>query len=351
MNFDAVVVGAGPGGAFSAYWLAKNGLKVLLLEKKRLPRFKLCGGCLSARVVSLLPEGWQGLIKAAIREGTLGYRGEESFSLPSEKPLAYIVDRAEFDYFLVQKAQQVGVELWQECELLGFEEGERIKVYTSKGEVEADFLIGADGFYSKTAYLLGYKKKKFFRSLEFQCLTNLKEGVRIDVGLVEKGYAWVFPTNVGIASTGKENLLELLRDYSTKLGLKVEGKVYGWHIPYLENKKDFHAGRGRILLVGDASNSVDPLLGEGIYYALWGAKNAVRAILNCPNNPVEEYFRLSKPMIEELVYAGRIAKIAYRFQRFSYNWGKKGALKAYYRLLRGEERYKKLFFKAWLHLI
>jgi hypothetical protein len=38
----------------------------------------------------------------------------------------------------------------------------------------------------------------------------------------------------------------------------VEGKVYGWHIPYLENKRDFHAGRGRILLVGDASNSVDP---------------------------------------------------------------------------------------------
>jgi hypothetical protein len=66
---------------------------------------------------------------------------------------------------------------------------------------------------------------------------------------------------------------------------------------------------------------------------------------------VEEYFRLSKPMIEELVYAGRIAKIAYRFQRFSYHWGKKGALKAYYRLLRGEESYKKLFFKAWLHLI
>jgi flavin-dependent dehydrogenase len=33
MSFDAVVVGAGPGGAFSACWLAKNGLKVLLLEK------------------------------------------------------------------------------------------------------------------------------------------------------------------------------------------------------------------------------------------------------------------------------------------------------------------------------
>jgi len=127
------------------------------LEKKKLPRFKLCGGCLSARVVSLLPEGWQGLVKAVIREGTLGYRGEESFSLSSEKPLAYIVDRAEFDYFLVQNAQQVGVELWQECELLGFEERERIKVYTSKGEVEADFLIGADRFYSKTADLLGYK--------------------------------------------------------------------------------------------------------------------------------------------------------------------------------------------------
>jgi flavin-dependent dehydrogenase len=78
MSFDAVVVGAGPGGAFSAYWLAKNGLKVLLLEKKRLPRFKLCGGCLSARVVSLLPEGWQGLSKGNNKGGNpwLPWRGK-----------------------------------------------------------------------------------------------------------------------------------------------------------------------------------------------------------------------------------------------------------------------------------
>jgi len=53
MNFDAVVVGAGPGGAFSAYWLAKNGLKVLLLEKKTasqvqaLRRLSFCKGGLS----------------------------------------------------------------------------------------------------------------------------------------------------------------------------------------------------------------------------------------------------------------------------------------------------------------
>ncbi len=351
MSFDAVVVGAGPGGAFGAYWLAKNGLKVLLLEKKKLPRFKLCGGCLSARAIQLLPEGWERLVKAVIREGILGYSAEESFALPSQKPLAYIMDRSEFDSFLVEKAQQVGAELWQECELLGFEEGERIKVFTSKGKVEVSFLIGADGFYSKTAQLLGYKKEKFFRSLEFARPTELKEGVRIDVGLVERGYGWVFPTNVGVASTGKENLLEVLKAYSGKLGIKVEGKVYGWQIPFLESKRDFHIGKGKILLVGDASNSVDPLLGEGIYYALLGAKTAVQAIVKCPNNPTEEYFRLSKPMIEELIYAGRIAKIAYKFQKFSYRWAKKGALKAYYKLLRGEESYKKLFFKAWIHLI
>jgi len=350
MKFDAVVVGGGPAGAMSAYELSKNGLRVLLIEKHELPRFKLCAGCLSARIEKLLPTGWIHLIKQTIKEGILGYEGREFFTLPHSSTLAYIVDRSEFDHFLVKKALEAGAEVWDGCEFLGFNEGKRMEILTSMGKVEAEFLIGADGFYSKVAKALGYKKDKFFRSLEFFSETGLDQEVRIDVGLVERGYAWVFPNSVGIASAGKDELLEILKVYTKRLGLKESSRIHGWHIPFLEKEKDFHSGSGKVLLVGDASNCVDPLLGEGIYYALYGAVLAVRAIITNPSNPNLEYRRLSKPMIKELIYAGRIARIAYRFQKWAYMWGKKGALKAYYKLLTGEYTYKSLFFKAWLRL-
>ncbi|WP_448587552.1 geranylgeranyl reductase family protein [Thermocrinis sp.] len=350
MRFDAVVVGAGPAGAMTAHELSKNGLKVLLVEKEKLPRFKLCAGCLSARIEKLLPWRWDHLVKHIITFGTLGYEGEESFTLPSSRPLAYIVQRSQFDHFLVEKAVEAGAELWERCEFLGLEMGNPISISTSKGKVEADFLIGADGFYSKVAKALGYKKDKFFRSLEFLSETGLERGVRIDIGLVQRGYAWVFPTSVGVTSSGKENLLEVLKNYAKRLGLK-ETRIHGWHIPFVEREEDFQCGKGRVLLVGDASNAVDPLLGEGIYYGILGALLVSKAILNNPLNPSWEYRQLSKPTIKELVYAGRIARIAYPFQRFAYRWGKKGALRAYYRLLTGEATYKSLFFKAWLKLL
>jgi len=234
---------------------------------------------------------------------------------------------------------------------LGFEEGKRLKVLTDRGSIETEFLVGADGFYSKVAKSLGYKKDKFFRSLEFLSETGFEHEVRIDIGLVERGYAWAFPTSVGVASTGRENLLEVLKAYAKRLGIKSSSKVKGWHIPFVERAEDFHSGRGRVLLVGDASNSVDPLLGEGIYYAIYGANMVAKAILKNPTNPNSEYLKLSKPIIKELIYAGRIAGIAYRFQRFAYGLGKKGALKSYYKLLTGETTYRSMFFKGWLNLI
>jgi len=73
LRYDAVVIGGGPAGASTAYHLSKKGLKVLLVEKERLPRFKLCAGCLSARTLRLLPEGYERLLINRVRAGRLGY--------------------------------------------------------------------------------------------------------------------------------------------------------------------------------------------------------------------------------------------------------------------------------------
>ncbi|MFN3813824.1 MAG: geranylgeranyl reductase family protein [Aquificaceae bacterium] len=356
MNYDVVVVGGGPAGSSSAFHLSQKGLKVLLLEKNKLPRFKLCAGCLSKRVEKYLPKGWERLVLNRVSSGILGYIGKECVETPFNETVAYIVDRAQFDAFFVKRAQENGVQLVEEAEFLSFEKScGKYKVFTSKGVFFADFIVGADGFYSKVSEALGLKKSKFFKAIEFFTPGELKDKVIIDIGLVEKGYAWIFPKgdvlSVGLASTGRENLLNLLKVYTERRSLISNGKVYGWHIPYAESERDVYYGSERVLLVGDAANLADPLLGEGIYYAVLSGLLLSEAIEKEPSKAIRLYKNLLKGVVSELVYAGKIAKIAYRFQRIAYRMGKGGFLKSYYRILKGEKGYKDVYVKGWFYFL
>lgn len=352
MRYNAIVIGGGPAGASTAYHLSKAGLKVLLVEKEKLPRLKLCAGCLSARTLRLLPEGYEKLLINKIRAGRLSYRGLEEYRLEADKEIAYIVDRRDFDFFLVEKALEAGIDLLQ-ASFIGFErQGQSYRVYTSLGSFLAEFIVGADGAYSRTAELLGFKERRAFKSLEFFTEGDLKDEVLIEIGWVSRGYLWVFPhgggISVGIATAGKEDLLKILKEYSNKKGIKfIHPK--GWHIPFPE--KDLRLGKGRILLVGDSASMTDPLLGEGIYYALWAGRLASEAIVKSSQNPLKAYRELLKPLKEELFNAGKIASLAYRFQYMAYKMGKEYALKSFYKVLLGERSYRKLYLKGWFEFL
>lgn len=349
MKFDVIVVGSGPAGSCSAYHLSKAGLKVLILEKEKIPRFKLCAGCISARTHRLLPEGYEKLILNTIKAGRLGFKGLEEARVDAGGDVAWIVDRRDFDHFLAMKALEAGAELIQ-AEFMGFEKNKAgYRVYTSSGTFDTDFLVGADGFYSKVAKLLGYRKKKFFRSLELFTKGNMKDEVLIEIGYVRRGYLWVFPhgdgISLGIASTYKEDLLRILKEYSSAKGIEFRNPK-GWHIPFVEKEEDLHIGKERVMLVGDSANMTDPLLGEGIYYALWGGSLIAKAILEKPEEPIKSYREKLKPLLQELIYAGKIAKLAYSFQSIAYRMGKDFALKSFYRLLTGESSYKDLYWNG-----
>ncbi len=354
MKFDVVVVGAGPAGAKTAYELARKGAKVLIIEKHKLPRFKLCGGCLSARTAALLPEGWQGQVLNEIKKGILGFKGKEFIEKTALRAVAYIIDRTSFDHFLTQKAIEAGAQLWEEAPLTHFTVENTVKISTPKGTVKADFLVGSDGFYTKVGKILGYRKKNFFRSVEFWTEGNLQDSVVIDLGIVSRGYAWIFPKgnmlSIGVATTGRENLKDVLeryvRDHKLLENITVKG-LKGWMIPYLTKPEDAHLGRGRILLVGDSANLVDPLLGEGIYYALKSAELCAQSILSSPENPLPKYRNsLLREVIPELVSAGKIANLAYRFQRVAYRMGAGFSLERFFKLLEGEETYESLYRKG-----
>ncbi len=268
--------------------------------------------------------------------------------------MAYIIDRKSFDHFLVKDALSKGVELWEETEFILFKEGKKITVETSRGKVEADFLIGADGFYTKVGRGLGYRKEKFFRSVELFTEGKLRDRVIIDIGVVKRGYAWIFPKGervaVGLATTGRENLLETLRGYLSSHRLLRDVKFSppkGWMIPFITKEGDAQLGRGRVLLVGDAASLVDPLLGEGIYYALLSARLLARSISTSPDSPLTSYRELlRREVIPELVYAGRIAGLAYRFQRTAFRMGRGYALDRFLSLLLGEIGYREAYIRG-----
>ncbi len=359
MRYDVVVVGGGPAGASTARFLTEKGAKVLLVEKKRLPRFKLCAGCLSARIVPLLPEGWESEVLNTVKGGFLGFRGERFHRRTSERPIAYIIDRASFDHFLVKSAADKGVDVWGETEFLGFEEGRTLRVRTNRGEVEAEFLVGADGFYSRVGKQLGLEKEKFFRSVEFWTEGDLREEVVIDIGIVKRGYGWIFPkgsrVSVGLATTGKENTLRVLksyvRDHWLLNGVDIKG-VKGWMIPFATERGDLQLGRDRVLLVGDAANMVDPLLGEGIYYGVLGGKILAESIVQSPDRAYQVYRkRVEGEIFPELYYAGRIARLAYTFQRAAFRMGGGHAMDRFLDLLSGRRSYKDLYKKGLIEFV
>ena len=359
MGYDAVVVGGGPAGASTALFLARKGAKVLLIEKKKLPRSKLCAGCISARLISLLPEGWESEVLNTIKGGYLGFKGERFYHRTFSEPVAFIIERSSFDHFLVRSAIKEGAELWEKSEFLKFEEGRKLRVKTVRGTVETDFLIGADGFYTKVGKELGYVKRRFFRSIEFWTEGKLREEVIIDIGLVRRGYGWIFPrgdmVSVGLATTGRENTLKVLKDYVRRhrfLKSKEVRGVKGWMIPFATRREDLHLGRGKVLLVGDAASMVDPLLGEGIYYGILGGRLLAEALAQNPGRAHEEYRRrIEAEILPELHYAGRIARLAYNFQGVAFGMGGGQSIERLLNLLLGRVSYKEVYRKGLVEFV
>jgi len=351
VKYDAVVIGAGPAGSSCAAELANRGMRVLLLDKKRFPRQKLCGGCVSSRINPYLPKGWQVSILNPVKGAILGFKDIYE-KRKVDIPVAWTVDRSLFDTFLLREAERKGADVLESAEFFFFEDNESFfKVITSAGVFKTDFLIGADGFYTKVGRQLGYRRRQYFRSVEVEGEGNLKEEVFIKIGVVSRGYFWIFPkrdkVNIGIATTGKEQLPEVLKECVTNgspFNLRRTGKPKSWPIPFSTKREDIHLGKGKVVLVGDAAGLVDPLLGEGIYYAV---RSGILAGKFIADGKPEEYRKaVLKEIAPELIYAAKIANLAYRFQEIAFRMGKSYAIEQFFHLLSGRENFKSIYMKG-----
>ncbi len=333
---DVAIIGTGPAGALLAYELAAAGRDVLLVEKKRLPRYKACGGGLTPRALSLLPFSIEPVVEDAATTARLRVNDCTAFQRTYPQPVVHMVMRDRLDALLVQKARDQGVRLAQGARFLAAAgtPGE-IEIKTAGGTFGTRLLVGADGVFSRTARHIGLTiHYRTMNAVEAEIEPQDRDQQRFrhrfdfDFGVIDQGYGWVFPKqnhlSVGVL-TRRPRAVTIRRDLQRYLGFKGLaqariGSLKLHPIPYAPRRANAYASPMG-LVVGDATGMVDPITGEGLYYAFRTAQmaaTAIRAFFD-QRAPLADYNRrLHRTLGREVRYAGLLADILYRLPGLSY---------------------------------
>ncbi len=283
---DIAIVGAGVAGSRLAELLAGYGFDVTLFDPK--PAWeKPCGGGLSDKLIAEFGDVVEGL-PGVRRHQTLEvafFTGRRA-RIPMDRPLV-TVSRKALGELLLEKAVGRGALLRKEKVVSIRERNGEHVVATRDGATRANLVVGADGMASLV-------RRRFLRPFPMEDLW-VSHGallpVEVDLPIIIRffggfeGYAWIFPrtgqTSVGImAPASKERkrsrMVETLREFVfeefRRAGLPRPemDHTYSRPLPGLgpEAFSDSSVAGANWALIGDASGSVDPLTGEGIYYAL-----------------------------------------------------------------------------------
>lgn len=322
------VLGGGPSGAFAAAQLASAGVDTVVLDEK-LAWEKPCGGGITYKAYSqysFLAEN--GAPKKTVRKTVLAAPKSQPVTLSLDEPIL-IYSRYDLNGMILDRAQRAGAQIEKTRVLNIARSGQGWELHTKNGTLRADYCLLATGARnplrdfgtnlssSDAMSALGYYVPGDRDRIDIQFLPGLG------------GYIWVFPRcghlSVGICGKGEpaSALRARLERYMEAQGFSKDGATFYSHLlPSLETpawKRNRVAGDGWAA-IGDAAGLVDPITGEGLYYAIRSADLATKAILaESPDLAGAAYRKLiRRDFMADLEFGSRLAN---RVFHGTFLWG------------------------------
>lgn len=306
---DAIVVGAGPAGSIAALVLARAGVDVALVDRRRFPREKACGDLVGPRGVQLLDD--LGICVPGARP-----LGDMVVVAPNNRRVllpalpggnyadhAIAVTREQFDTLLFDTALAAGaVAVHRRVTGLVYRDGAVDGIQVAGGAaIRGDVVLGADGATSSVAHSAGLVDSA--RTLWGFALRGYLDG---DLDLPHivlwepqrwqlfPGYGWAFPMSGGGVNVGLGLAFGSDRGASRRAGEQLDDFLAHLERQGLLPRSQLRARTGGwlkmgvlgttpvrdgVLLVGDAAGLVNPLQGEGIAQAMASGRAAASAIV------------------------------------------------------------------------
>lgn len=349
-KYDVIIVGAGPAGCATALTLKDSGLRMLMLERDKFPRDKVCGDAIPARAIKTLKA-----IEPALAESFKNFPQKlltkKTDVIYNDKVLdlywqidAYTCKRVDFDDLLVDAVRAntntTIVENAKVGKITVTDSGVRVEDKSTGTLYHADVVVGADGANSTVSKQLtgrGIDRKHhigavraYYKGVEGLSTDKIEMYLHKDF---LPGYLWIFPVshaeaNVGFGMISRDiaknnvNIKKAFNDFIhnvPELQQKFKhaapvGKLEGHNLP-LGSRGAVLSG-DRFLLSGDAGSLIDPISGEGIGNAMWSGKLAAEQIIRSFDNKDFSAAYLSR--YDKEVYKGELGteiKMRYRAQR------------------------------------
>ncbi|HWR44158.1 geranylgeranyl reductase family protein [Sporomusa sp.] len=288
-HYDVIVVGAGPAGCIAAKRLGQGGLKVLMIEQRRV----IGSNVQCAEFVPLTISRHAALRASDIAQHVQGIKTFINGKLVSTlRAPGYVLNRVLWDEYQAQLAKAAGVSIMTATRVSGIDGKDlRVSNGAQSREISADFILGCDGPRSIVSKKLENEPQEMCVALQVErMLTKPLDHAEIYFDpAYYGGYAWVFPkgktANVGVAihASYKDKLKSALADFCRKtvsMGVIQAGAASvatGGLIPaggLVKNLANDH-----MLVAGDAAGCTHPITGAGIMNAVVSGDLAARAVI------------------------------------------------------------------------
>ena len=304
------IIGAGPAGNYLAYLLAKKGKEINVYEEHNsIGNPVQCTGLVTSSITNLL-DLRKSVVVNKIKSFKL-FSKNHSVEINFKNP-NLVLDRMKFDRYLAEKAQNSGANYFlnHKFESCKINKG-NIEFKVNNKKLKTDYLIGADGPFSKVAKSANlYTERRFMIGIQARITLPIEYPEIIEVYIGQGYFGWLVPENDNIARLGiasYKNSNNIFKYLLNKRAKNSKIREYQSGVIPLYDKKHKIQNKN-VFLIGDAACQTKNSSHGGIIQGLIAAKSLTKAILENKN-----YKRLLKNLNKDLYYNLLIRKSLDKF--------------------------------------